>query len=436
MRSNGDHRIPRGMQSTITQITHLSSIAKLLSFPARLGIGGQGLRRWTERVGNLQRQTDELTRELAQFQNTFADRGWLLTSRTSSEVARRAIETDARSGARDADEILAHSFTGQNLDHTMMYLTSIRAFQLRRSQLDEAVALTNEGRYMSAVPLLLIIADGVGSDIFNRSIFAQDTDLEDLDSFAGQPDALPKLIKEICSARRKTRSDDISFPYRNGILHGRDLGYGNIIVTSKCWSLLVSIADIHRSREGRSVWGETEIPMPTSVGQALRTLRDSIHDFGAIQERRRRINDWKRRPVMDDRIEVFSDRRIPFDPVQPEYSLTRFLSAWKNRNYGKMSELTISFGESSTNKRAGEIRAAMEEVELSSATVTRIADRAAALTIVSAVLLVFFDGNEYEKSIDFRLFCQDASGDPAIRDDQDIRWLVNTDYLSMRDCLR
>ena len=430
--SNGDSRIPRGMQNTITQITQLSSIAKFLSIASRLGIGGRGLKRWTEKVRRLKRQTDELTRELVQYQATFADRGWLLTSRTSSEVARQALEANAKSGVQDADNILAQSYMGRDLEHTMIYLTSIRAFQMRRSQLDEAVTLTNESRYTSAVPLLLIIADGVGSDMFNRSIFSEDTDLEDLDSFAGLPGALPKLMKEICTVRRKTRNEAISFPYRHGILHGRDLGYDNLVVTAKCWSLLVSIADIYRSREGNSVWRATEIPSSKSFGESLREIRDSIADYSAIRERRIRINNWTPRPIMDACIELFSDHRQSRDPIQPEYSLTRFLSAWKAGNYGRMSELTIDFSGMSTNKRAGDIRAAMEGFELSSARVTRIEDQAPALTIVSTTLLVSLNGDEYEMDTDFRLICQDASGNPGLRDDKEVRWLVNTEYLGMR----
>ena len=424
------------MQNTITQITHLSSIAKLLSFASRLGIGGQGLKQWAEKVDKIKREADEMTHELAQFHNTFADRGWILTSRTDSKAARMALETNVNSGALEADNILAQSYTGEGLDRTMMYLTSIPAFRIRRSQLDEAVALTNEGRYMSAVPLLLIIADGVGSDMFNRSIFAQDTDLADLDSFAGQPGALPKLIKEICATRRKTRSDDIHFPYRNGIIHGRDLGYGNLIVTAKCWCLLESIADIHRSREGKSVWGAAEPPSSTSLGESIRGILDSVRDYGASEERRMRIKDWKRRPVTVDKIDVFSDRCYPFDQIQPEYSLAEFLSAWRDGNYGQMSALTIDFSKISPKKRAGDIRAAMEGIDLLGATITSIEDKAAALTVVSAILVVSLNSEKYEKNIDVTLMCQDASGNPAIRGDQEMRWKVSDDYLNMRYTLQ
>ena len=108
--------------------------------------------------------------------------------------------------------------------------------------------MTREGRYLAATPLLLIIADGVGTDAFGKSIFAKDVNLEELNSFAGQPDALPELSRNICVVQRKTSSSDTGFPYRNGIIHGRDFGYGNRLVNAKCWSLLGNVDSLVKTR--------------------------------------------------------------------------------------------------------------------------------------------------------------------------------------------
>ena len=105
----------------------------------------------------------------------------------------------------EAEILLASDFGGDRLNSAIMQMCQLDEFRERRAQLGEASALTREGRYPAATPLLLIIADGVGTDAFGKSIFAKDVNLEELNSFASQPDALPELIRKICVGPAKDK---------------------------------------------------------------------------------------------------------------------------------------------------------------------------------------------------------------------------------------
>ena len=47
--------------------------------------------------------------------------------------------------------------------------------------------------------------------------------------------ALNRIFQKM---RQKTVTDEITIPFRHGIVHGMDLGYDNRMVAAKCWAAL------------------------------------------------------------------------------------------------------------------------------------------------------------------------------------------------------
>ena len=263
--------------------------------------------------------------------------------------------------------------------------------------------MTQETRYLAAAPLLFIIADGVGEDVFQKSIFTSGVNLEELHSLAGQPDALPKLICEICRIRRKTTREHISFPYRNGILHGRYLGYGNRLVTAKCWSLLSNIADVIRAREAEEALNPPSNP----------SLSETLTNYVQTKDLSERIEAWTPRPVFEGRINVFTESEMAsLDSGEPEAALVEFLQAWKKNNFGRMGALTVYFDNRAINRRAGEIRETMQDLTLIDAAIVRIKDRAPAITGITADLTICVDDGKRNDQFVFTMNCVDESGIP------------------------
>ncbi|WP_234964988.1 hypothetical protein [Acinetobacter johnsonii] len=100
------------------------------------------------------------------------------------------------------------------------------------------------GRYHACIPLLLALIDGLANDISAHvGFFAGKTDLELFDSITAHETGLPFLKTIMNSSRTTTTTKEISIPYRNGILHGRDLNFANKEVASKCWWVLASLIE-------------------------------------------------------------------------------------------------------------------------------------------------------------------------------------------------
>ncbi len=94
-------------------------------------------------------------------------------------------------------------------------------------------------RYYSCIPLLLSVIDGITNDIDHEfGFFTKHSDMTVEDSIVGHQSGLQTIQRIVNQARKTTTLDPITIPYRNGILHGRDINYGNKIVAAKCWNIL------------------------------------------------------------------------------------------------------------------------------------------------------------------------------------------------------
>ena len=411
--------LPPKYQELVNQVQTLSRITPFLSFFSKLGVGGRRLKACVRRLQDLRRGSENLVKVPAAFHDAFSERGWLISESTNSETAKAALVAHSKGHGDDAENLLAADYLGDRLDFVVMSLCYVEAFRLRRAQLDEANALTREGRYLAAAPLLLIVADGVGTDAFGKSIFTDaPPDLNELHSLAGHPEGLPRLIQKMCEVRRKTNSSDLTFPYRNGILHGRDLGYGNRLITAKCWSLLTNIADVIKAREE----AQAREPEPDP------SLREILTRYDETQKMKRRIAEWAPRPVIEKRICVSTETRSSMNEDEPEAATVEFLQAWKAGNYGRMSQMTLNFDKTSVNQLAGEIRSLMDGLKLTNATITRVEDKALARAEITVDLTARVDGQERSDSFVFTTIWVGEGDEPAVRGDERLHWRIRPDY--------
>ena len=418
MPNDREFPLPPKYKEHLSQVRTLSRITPFLSFLSRFRVGGRRLKDFVRELQDLRRGSENLVKLPAAFHDAFSVRGWLLSESTNSKTARAALVAHREGRSDDAENLLAADYLGDRLDFVVMSLCYAKAFRLRRAQLDEAKALTREGRFLAAAPLLLIVADGVVTDLFGKSIFAEGTDLNELNSLAGHPEGLPRLIRKMCETRRKTNNTHLTFPYRNGILHGRDLGYGNRLITAKCWSLLSNIADVIKAREE----GQTRKPEPKP------SFREALARSVEVQKQKQRIDDWVARPVMHKRICISAETRSSMHDDEPEAAMVEFLLAWKAGNYGRMSQTTLNFAKTSVNQRAGQIRSLMDGLKLISATITRVADKAPARAEVTVDLTVNVDSRERSDSFVFTTVCVGEEDGPAVRGDKRAHWRIQPDY--------
>ena len=94
------------------------------------------------------------------------------------------------------------------------------------------------------IPLALLIIDGAVNDYTkSKGFFAEGTEVDAWDCLVGCDDALAKVQGIFRKGRPKTNSEPITMPYRNGILHGRDVNFANERVACKRLMLMFAIAE-------------------------------------------------------------------------------------------------------------------------------------------------------------------------------------------------
>ena len=200
-------------------------------------------------------QWEELTSAPDRFNKIFSAFGWIAHESMNSELMERAVILAEEGKLEEGNNLLINHYCSEEIKWPITWLKHIPAFEKRYDLILLAYKDSLNERYYSAVPLLLMIIDGGVNDIDkNKGFFTPSTDLTAWDSIAAHSSGL-SVIRNVFNAKRnKTNTDPISLPYRNGILHGRDINYANKEVTAKCWATLIAIMigqKQYRKRERR-----------------------------------------------------------------------------------------------------------------------------------------------------------------------------------------
>ena len=128
-----------------------------------------------------------------------------------------------------------------------MRMNAIPEFRPRYDLARPAARLSQAGQFTGAVPLILITLDGLASDALGKSIFSEGIDVSEVKALAGSADGFPQLIADVSKIRRKTNSEEITCPFRNGIIPRRDVNFGTRFVTAKSCSPLAMMGDFPRA---------------------------------------------------------------------------------------------------------------------------------------------------------------------------------------------
>lgn len=394
----------------ISDVLPLVKVTKLFtSFATKIGIKHESLDRIHQAASDVLQQSDILTLP-DRFNDAFAREGWIATGSMSTDTMRTALELyEAGKNQQAEDEIIAWF-----KEDTINLFAIVRAKRFNKAknrwhQLREALKLTFEERYWSAVPLILIACDGFASDVLGASPFKKDADLTAFDSIPGHPNSLPFLIKALTKGVRKSSDEELLLPLRHGILHGQSTGYANRIVCMKAWHLMIALVD----------WASDK------SDEEERIRRHSAADvsFGDLVERRRKIEADKRA------IEEFEPRESqgPFDGSvdreSPEFAIFDFLTCWKAQNYGKMAERAVNPPQYSIGKMAGQLRRDSEFTKLTDFEIRSVRQS----SVARADAVVFLKGSTLDRDVEgeFQIvaFRDTPEGDIAMPNDPG-RWIV------------
>ena len=375
-------------------------------------------------VISMKQQTDDLLNQAEiltipdRFNAAFSSNGWIATDSFSLDVMKRSVELAERDNKEAAEIEILEWFTKDTIN--LFAITRANQFHKvhgRFDQLHEALKLFIEERYMAAVPLILIACDGFASEILKgKSPFDKEVDLSCFDTISGHATSLPALIKKITKSVGTSSDEEMTIPLRHGILHGRSLGYANKTVCAKAWLLMIALVDWAVAK------ADEEKRKENYHEEKNITLKDVFRQLLKTQKARVAIDEWH--PI--ERVAPFNE---PTDPSLPEYAMEEFLSAWQNKNYGKMANRAMNFADKTITKLAGELRRDTEFVELTAFEILRVKQSTVCRADVRINAKAKTLTQEVDGDFDMLMFKYLPDGELSIFNESEGKWRVQQGFI-------
>ncbi len=364
------------------------------------------------KIKEMEKQLAEMESSILRFNNYFTDLGWCAYDSMNLPLMKEAITAYETSGVDAGESVLLKYYQGDVKEVIHWLKNKAESFAQRYDLIQHALDDHFDGRYYASVPLFLIIIDGAVNDYTkSKGFFAEGTDVTAWDCLVGCSDGLMKMKGIFNKGRNKTNHDEIRLPYRNGILHGRDLNYGNEYVSCKCIALMFALADwmnMRDSEEKRKAKFEKE-SNPPPISESLKKLKEN-----SLQ--REEINKWQLR-------EVIVGKDIPLVPTIEDCTDYQYVipvieafNAWKTKNYGALSIYLnkLFSNEQSEKKRAGECRQMFSSKEFCSFELKEVEERACSMSRILVQADWEVGGKHFSEPLEFGCVYQDGNENPVL----------------------
>lgn len=322
----------------------------------------------------LETKLNELVSSVDGFYALIGDRNWVFHETLSSTLFQPAL------AAKDPDAleaaVIAQYQDELKLDIFVNQLKQLPDMTSRIPLIFKTKADFRAGRYYSVVLVLITVMDGFVNDVERerRGLHARDEDeMVAWNSVVGHHMGLRNAHRSFTKSFKATSDLEVFELHRNGIVHGNLTNFDNIIVASKAWNRLFSVADWSRSIEKAKV-PEKEPATWSSIASTLKQTAENKKHNAA----------WSARTV--SAIDGGEDA-LRAEPVLQ--AATELFSHWKSSNFGGMSFRLKPLGKAKSKAElAGQTRKNFEGFSLDDFLITQMESVAPAVSVVKAELTV------------------------------------------------
>lgn len=359
-----------------------------------------------------------------EFNRLFSDMGWFAYETMSATVIEKAIANMNTSGEEAAKSIIIEYYNKETLRFHIKRMNVHESFKIRMDLIYKAFEDYEAERYYSCIPLLLMICDGIVNDVTkSKGLAADATNMEVWDCVAGHSSSLEKAKTIFVKGRNKTTTDKITLPYRNGILHGRDLNYANKELATKCWNMLFAIRDWTKSYISEND-RKTEFEKKQKDNE--KPLVEIINGYYEHKEKMTQVqqylDSWKKRdltPIIDF---PESGKSEEYLGDTPEKAVVKFIEYLQSKNYGYMSKMMNSRNKKDT---PAELRKNFSKYTVNSFKINEVIDCSPSITEVMIILNVSVSSNIIiNKKVTFRMIFENELGNACIRDVEAGEWKI------------
>jgi len=365
---------------------------------------------------------DEVKKQLTkleipdQFNAHFAKLGWIAYESMNFEIMQKAITIDETNGQFTAEEFLTNSYDETTLNQGILRFKGNNHFRKRIRLAKLAKDDYLAGRYHACIPLLLSLIDGLVNDVSKHiGFFANNIDLTAWDCIAAHESGLQTLSSLMNQSRKKTNEEIISIPYRNGILHGRELNFDNKTVAAKCWVALFAIRD----------WAEAidsgkKDPQPKEDINCAQLLEK----ISKTELTKKSIEEWKARSS-DELIHLPFEGNIANLPSNtPEHAIATFIDHWHNKRFSFMGDMLAHVINYTQGKKSGLARQDFGNYIPVSFKILDVKDTSPALSHVITELHIKTEDQTKMFQISIHTEYQNSEGDLEVRSIPNGQWKI------------
>jgi hypothetical protein len=365
------------------------------------------------------------------FNDFFAKKGWIAYESLNFDLMEKCVKLAEAGKPNKAEEALVEHFTDrEQISFLILRLKNVKEFRSRTPLFLNALEDHFNGRYYASVPLFLMLIDGFVNDVEQIGFFADKVKLDVWDTIAAHSSGLSAIQKIFNKSRKKTTDEEIDLPYRNGILHGRDLGYTNVNVSAKALSTLLALGDwVIEIKKGKK--GVDKEFIPPTLEESTTQLVNSLESLAETQRQRELMYKWQRREInVGEDIPAKGDL-TEYGEDTPERTVMQLLAYVEMKNYGKLA-MMIEFNRKydSVKKLAGKLREVFKGKKLVDYKLVNVYDNASAVSEVETELIFEreADGKQITDQRTFRLMYEGEDGDPVPRGYKQAEWKVTFDF--------
>lgn len=271
-------------------------------------------------------ESSSIYEEIKKFNTYFSTLGWCAFSKMSLEIIVTANKLYEENQLINAEKYLSHYFLNEDLKNFFFknFLYS-NVFKVRIDQIKEFIELHFNNRFISSIPLGLIIADGVINEYTkNKGLYANNNNFDIWNSIISEENGFSILIETICKSRKKVNTTEIEIPYRHGIIHGQDINYNNPLVAGKTLNLLCAVLDWIQYKETEF---ERKEELNNNQSQ-LAIIKKHIENQKLIEE----IDKWSPRKIN-------IKNGLVKDNLEYLVPINDFINGWKEHNINTISNL-------------------------------------------------------------------------------------------------
>lgn len=346
-------------------------------------------------LSKMEKQINDMRFAPDRFNQHYSELGWIAYESMDSDLMKNAIEFAEDNKCDEGEQSLIKYYTtDDNIKHLLTRLKNRSGFRKRYELFLKAYDDFKSGRYYSCIPVFLMIIDGVVDEVTksNKGFFASDFNPRLWNSIVGHESGLSKIAKIYAKTRKRVNTDPITLPYRNGILHGKDINYDNVKVATKCLATIFAVGDwVEQYESGKHF--KPAPSKPKSIFRSLKELQDSIITLQKQREQTGIINaeieKWQPRKISEEYIINMNLKRDTCIRNSPEEKLIEFMTCFSKKNYGSMHDVIARhYANKSKGQYIQTIKSYIGDFSLHDYKIVSITDRVPAISEIGVQLSI------------------------------------------------